>query len=124
MRALLLVAVGGAAGSVARYLVNGAALAAFGPGFAFGTLAVNVVGSLAMGILAALLVLPEHSQMRLLLMTGLLGGFTTFSAFSLDFLDTFDRDGAGAAALYLLASVGLSILAAAAGMAATVRFAP
>ncbi|MFJ5486868.1 CrcB family protein [Hansschlegelia beijingensis] len=82
---VLLVALGGALGSVARYLVNIASSRVFGMGFPWGTLTVNVVGGFAMGLLAALLALKGGSQeMRVFLMTGVLGGFTTFSAFSLD----------------------------------------
>ena len=79
---------GGAIGAGARYLVNAAALYWLGPGFPWGTLAVNLIGSFLMGMLAHLLVTGAMSHMpvgaRLLLMTGLLGGFTTFSAYALD----------------------------------------
>ena len=78
---LLLVAGGGAAGSVARYVVSVLMIEAFGTAFPWGTLAVNVVGSAAIGVLGGLGVAGEW---RLLLVTGVLGGFTTFSAFSLE----------------------------------------
>ena len=78
---LLLVAAGGAAGSVARHLVSMLALAQLGVGFPWGTLAVNVLGSAAIGIAAGL---GLQGEARLLVVTGFLGGFTTFSAFSLE----------------------------------------
>lgn len=78
---LLMVALGGAAGSVLRYLVSVAAVAALGPAFPWGTLAVNIIGSAAIGVAAAAGI---EGQQRLLLVTGFLGGFTTFSAFSLE----------------------------------------
>jgi fluoride exporter len=81
---LLLVAVGGAVGSSLRYLVASAALAWLGPTFPWGTLVVNLVGSFAIGLVQQLavegLVLSENT--RLLLSTGVLGGLTTYSAFS------------------------------------------
>jgi CrcB protein len=77
----LLVAAGGAAGSVLRYLLSAAAVEAFGTGFPWGTLAVNLLGSAAIGVAGGMGLAGEW---RLLLVTGLLGGFTTFSAFSLE----------------------------------------
>jgi CrcB protein len=102
LTALLLVALGGAAGSVLRYLVSSVALAALGDGFPWGTLAVNAAGSTAIGALAALGV-QDHA--RLLLVTGLLGGFTTFSAFSLEAAQLWHR-APWLAALYVAASLG------------------
>src|SRR5690606_31761018 len=83
---LLLVALGGAVGSALRHLVNLSALRLAGPGFPFGTLAVNLTGSFAMGVLVELIArrFGASNELRLFLMTGVLGGFTTFSAFSLD----------------------------------------
>jgi len=78
---LVLVAAGGAVGSVLRYVVSVQSVQWFGLHFPWGTLAVNVVGSAAIGVLGAL---PLPQEARLLLITGLLGGFTTFSAFSLE----------------------------------------
>ncbi|HXH84275.1 MAG TPA: fluoride efflux transporter CrcB [Candidatus Tectomicrobia bacterium] len=84
VRHLLLVALGGALGSLARYLVASAALAWLGPGFPYGTLAVNLVGSFSIGVVQALafegLAVPEGA--RLFIVTGVLGGLTTYSAFS------------------------------------------
>ncbi len=115
---VLLVALGGALGSVARYLVNVASSRVFGMGFPWGTLTVNVVGGFAMGLLAALLALKGGSQeARVFLMTGVLGGFTTFSAFSLDAVALWERGAAGLAAGYVAASVALSIGALFGGLA-------
>ncbi|MGB3147748.1 MAG: fluoride efflux transporter CrcB [Paracoccaceae bacterium] len=98
---VLQVALGGAVGSVLRYLTSllvGAPLA---------TLVVNVVGSFAMGLLFILL--ASRTQLPPLLMTGLLGGFTTFSAFSLDALRLWQAGQAGQAALYVVGTVTLSL---------------
>jgi len=105
--ALLLVAIGGAAGSVARHLVSLAAIATFGTGFPWGTLAVNVAGSAAIGVAAAT---GLEGAARLLLVTGFLGGFTTFSAFSLETGALFERSPI-LAALYVAASVALGLAA-------------
>ncbi|HOV02976.1 MAG TPA: fluoride efflux transporter CrcB [Kaistiaceae bacterium] len=108
---LALVAAGGAVGASLRHLVNLAALRLFGPGYPWGTLAVNVVGSLAMGLFVALLALKfqGNASLRLLVATGIFGGFTTFSAFSLDVAVMVERGDIAAAALYVAASVLLSI---------------
>ena len=116
MNPFLQVALGGAAGSVARYGVNRAALAAFGPGFPVATLAVNVAGSFLMGLLAAMLALRGKAWAPLL-MTGALGGFTTFSAFSLDAVTLWTRGQQATAAAYVAASVALSLAALVAGLA-------
>ncbi|MGI9401544.1 MAG: fluoride efflux transporter CrcB [Rhizobiaceae bacterium] len=111
---ILFVAVGGACGAVMRHLCNLAALRMFGPGFPWGTLFVNVLGSLLMGLLVGWLVRRtggNTNELRLLLATGFLGGFTTFSAFSLDFVALW-RDGPPAIAIsYAVASVVISLLA-------------
>ena len=114
----LLVFLGGGAGAVLRHGVNGVALRWFGPGLPVGTLAVNVIGSLAMGLLIGWLAREGGmAGTRLLLATGLLGGFTTFSAFSLDVANLWGRGEAGLALGYVAASVGLSIAAVFAGLA-------
>jgi fluoride exporter len=114
---LLLVMLGGALGAGARHLVGRAMLALLGPGFPWWTLAINVVGGLLMGVLAgALLRWGLQESWRLLLGVGVLGGFTTFSSFSLDAVTLWQR-GAGAAALgYVAASVIGSIAALGAGL--------
>ena len=115
----LIVFIGAGIGGAMRHGVNLAAAALLGSGFGYGTLAVNVAGSLAMGALAALLAF--HGEMaqpwRLFLATGVLGGFTTFSAFSLDAALLFERGQLTLAAVYVLASVIGSIAALFAGLA-------
>lgn len=107
MMNLLLVAVGGALGAVARYGVGVGAARWLGLAFPWGTLAVNVLGGLAMGWLAAR-VGPEQETFRLALGVGVLGGFTTFSAFSLETVKLMEHQ-PGLAALYVAASVVLSV---------------
>jgi CrcB protein len=115
----LIVFIGAGIGGAMRHGVNLAAAALLGSGFGYGTLAVNVVGSLAMGALAAFLAFQgEMAQpWRLFLATGVLGGFTTFSAFSLDAALLFERGQLALAAIYVLASVIGSIAALFAGLA-------
>ncbi len=114
---LLLVMLGGAVGSGARYLVGRGAVLWLGPGYPWGTLAVNLVGGLAMGLLAGSLTrLGEGGETwRLLIGVGLLGGFTTFSAFSLDVVAMLQRGDWGLAIGYISASVIGSVAAVAAG---------
>jgi fluoride exporter len=106
---LPLIALGGAAGSVLRYLMVSAI------GAPLGTAAVNVLGSFAIGVLFILLGNREH--WHFLLITGLLGGFTTFSAFSLDTLKLFEAGQPLQAAAYVLGSLALSLIAVALGVA-------
>jgi CrcB protein len=114
----LLVAFGGALGSVGRYGVNIWTTKTFGPGFPWGTLTVNVVGGLVMGLIAAVLALKGGTnELRVFLMTGIMGGFTTFSAFSLDAFTLWERGEVGTASVYVAVSVVLSIGALAAGLA-------
>ncbi len=110
---LLLVASGGALGASLRYLTGIAALRWFGANFPWGTLMVNVIGSFVMGVLAEFIVrkLGASSELRLLLLTGLLGGYTTFSAFSLDAVMLIERGAYSAATGYVLANVIGSIVA-------------
>ncbi|GGB58247.1 putative fluoride ion transporter CrcB [Roseibium aquae] len=117
---LLLVMLGGGLGAGARYLVSAATLRVFGPGFPVGTLAVNVIGSLLMGILIGWLVRHDASHastLRSFLATGVLGGFTTFSAFSLDTAVLWERGEITLAMIYIAVSVLLSITAVFAGLA-------
>ena len=114
---LLQVALGGAIGASGRYLTGVAAIRLMGPGFPWGTLVVNIVGSFVMGMIVVALGLFSANRLAPFLMTGVLGGFTTFSAFSLDALTIYERGQSGLAASYVLASVILSLGAIVAGMA-------
>jgi CrcB protein len=115
----LLVAFGGAIGSVLRYYVGQWALRLMGPAFPWGTLAVNVVGCFVIGVFAELIArkFNASTELRLLLITGFLGGFTTFSAFSLDAISLFERGETVAGGIYIAASVGFSMAAVIAGLA-------
>lgn len=119
MKSILIVASGGALGAVARYLIYVAAGQVLGPGFPFGTLIVNVVGSFAMGAMteAMALVWSASNLTRLFLAVGFLGAFTTFSSFSLDFVVLYERGRFFLCAAYVALSVALSIGALFAGMA-------
>ena len=114
-----LVFLGGGVGAALRHAANMAA-ARFGYAFPVGTLAVNVAGSFAMGVLVAFFALRTgiDQHVKLLLTTGLLGGFTTFSAFSLDAVLMWERGAFANFAAYVLASVALSIAGLFVGMAA------
>lgn len=118
MHHLFLVMLGGAIGAGARHLVGRAALALWGPGFPVGTLAVNVIGGLAMGLLAGWLATRASGDeaLRYLLGVGVLGGFTTFSAFSLETVLMIERGDLATALFYILASVVLAIGALFAGL--------
>lgn len=110
---VLIVFIGGGLGSALRFLL----FRALPSTFPWSTLLVNVLGGIAAGAAAAWFA-DRSSPAALLLITGLLGGFTTFSAFSLDVLALWNRGEAGAAGVYVFASVLLAILGAAAGAAA------
>lgn len=116
----LLVAIGGAAGSMFRYGTGLAATRLLGPGFPWGTITVNVVGSFVIGLFVELIARRFNASepLRLLLVTGFLGGFTTFSSFSLDAVALIERGEGALSFAYMLASVGLSVLAVFAGLAA------
>jgi fluoride exporter len=108
---LLIVMLGGAIGAGARHLVGSLTLARFGPGFPWGTLSVNLAGGLLMGLLAGWLARAGGSEAtRLFLAVGVLGGFTTFSAFSLEVFLMIERSQYGAAAFYVGTSVIGSVL--------------
>ncbi|HEX8307052.1 MAG TPA: fluoride efflux transporter CrcB [Allosphingosinicella sp.] len=117
MPSLLLVMIGGAAGAGLRWEFGRLAVARLGTGFPWGTLGVNLIGGLLIGVLAGAMSGADHSDrpLWLLLAVGLLGGFTTFSAFSLDLFAMLDRGRAGTAAIYVAASVAGSLLLLAAG---------
>jgi len=121
---LTLVALGGALGSCARYLVGVQATRWFGLGWPYGTLAVNVLGGLLMGVLIAVLAHrggADQERWRLLLGVGVLGGFTTFSAFSLDAILMIERRAYGQAGAYVLGSAVLAMLALLLGLLLTRR---
>lgn len=109
----LVVFFGAGIGGALRHGVNLASAKLFGFEFPYGTVIVNIVGSLAMGLLAGYFAfrtgIPQH--MRLFLTTGILGGFTTFSAFSLDAALLMERHAYWSAALYVAGSVVLSLVA-------------
>ncbi len=113
---LLQVAFGGALGASLRYLTGVATLRLMGPGFPWGTLTVNVLGSFAMGVLVVTLAHLGGNRFAPLLMTGLLGGFTTFSAFSLDAVTLYERGEVALAGGYVAATVVLSLAALFAGL--------
>ena len=117
MPPILLVMIGGAFGAGARHLVGIAMLTRFGAGFPYGTLTVNVLGGLLMGLLVGSMVRVGGTEgWRLLIGVGMLGGFTTFSSFSLDVVLIIERGFWALALGYVLASMIGSILALFAGL--------
>lgn len=126
MQTVFAIAVGGAIGSVLRHFAGSGALAVFGAAFPYGTLFVNVAGSFAMGVVVALFAhLGNPAQeWRAFLTVGLLGGFTTFSSFSLDAATLYERGEWAAAALYILLSFVLSLAGIFAGLFLVRSFAP
>jgi len=119
MQTLLFVGLGGALGAMARYLVGVQATRVLGAGWPYGTFAVNLIGGVLMGLLASWLALrgeADQERWRLLLGVGVLGGFTTFSAFSLEVALMIERRAWGEALGYSLASVVLSVAALFAGL--------
>ncbi|MBP1856556.1 fluoride efflux transporter CrcB [Rhizobium herbae] len=119
MTQILLVAAGGALGSVLRYLVGLWTLRSFGPSFPWGTLTVNVTGSFLIGVFAEVIArkFGASAEMRVFLITGILGGYTTFSAFSLDAITLMERGEPVTALIYVASSVLLSAIAVFAGLA-------
>ena len=120
MYMIIAVAAGGAIGAVSRYLVAGRVMHLLGVGFPFGTLIVNIIGGLLLGIMveASALKFNIGGELRAFLMVGILGGFTTFSSFSLEVVLLMDRHQNLAAAGYVLMSVVLSVAALFGGMLA------
>lgn len=114
----LAIALGGAIGAAGRHLVGGQVLRLMGDGFPFGTLLVNVVGSFLMGALIEILALRWSAgpEVRAFLTVGMMGGFTTFSAFSMETFLLYERGGYALAGLYVVASVTLSVAALIGGL--------
>lgn len=115
----LVVFIGGGIGAALRHGVNLGGARLFGTSFPYGTLTVNVAGCLIMGLLAGYFAFKGDvtQSWRLFLTTGILGGFTTFSAFSLDVALLYERGDIGLAATYTFASVAMSLVAVFAGLA-------
>ena len=115
---ILWVALGGAIGAAARYGVNVWSGRLFGTAFPWHTLTVNILGCFAMGVLIEVMALKLNvgNDIRAFLTTGILGGFTTFSAFSLDFAYLVERKSYGLAGAYAAGSVVLSLAAVFAGL--------
>ena len=116
---VLLVAAGGAIGASLRHLSGLAAMRVFGAGFPWGTVFVNVVGSFLMGLFIELAArrFGASQEVRLFVATGCLGGFTTFSTFSLDAMALAERGSHALAAIYVIGSVVVGIAALFAGLA-------
>lgn len=116
----LIVFLGAGFGGAMRHGVNVATMRLFGSGFPVGTLTVNVVGSVLMGLIAGYFAFKGEASpaWRMFLTTGVLGGFTTFSAYSLDAALLYERGALGQAALYVAGSVLLSLLGIGLGLAA------
>jgi CrcB protein len=119
MKSYLLVFVGGGIGASLRHTVNMVSARGLGTAFPWGTFIINISGSLVMGLIAGYLAFKGGASQpwRLFLMTGILGGYTTFSAFSLDAALLYQRGEVGAALFYVLGSVVLSIAGLFAGLA-------
>jgi CrcB protein len=118
MGRFLLVCVGGAAGTAARYLVGGWAQRVLGAGFPYGTLAVNLIGSFLISVVVYLGMDKGlfSADARLVLTTGVLGGFTTYSSFNFETLRLVQQGSAGLAAAYLALTVVGCLVAGAAGL--------
>ena len=125
LRQILLVAIGGAIGSVARHLVGVASLRLFGPAFPFGTLIVNLVGAFVMGVFVEILArrFGASADLRLLIATGVLGGFTTFSSFALDAAVLWERGEVFSSFVYVAATLVLGLAALFLGLALARNFA-
>jgi fluoride exporter len=115
----LLVFFGGGLGASLRHAVNMACARGLGTDFPYGTFIINITGSIVMGLIAGYLAFKGGATQhwRLFLMTGILGGYTTFSAFSLDTALLYERGALGLAAVYVLGSVVISIAGLFAGLA-------
>ncbi|MBU2865682.1 fluoride efflux transporter CrcB [Pacificibacter marinus] len=109
MTPLLQVALGGAIGASARYLTGIGMTRLLGKGFPWGTMSVNFLGSFLMGVLVVVLAEKSGNRFAPLLMTGVLGGFTTYSAFSLDAITIYERGQFGLAAFYVFGTLALAL---------------
>ena len=116
---IALVAIGGAIGSVARYLVGVWSVRIAGPNFPWGTFTVNIVGAFLIGLLVEIIArrFDASAEMRVFVVTGIIGGFTTWSSFTLDAVVLFERGDIGLSALYLMGSLVVSFAAIFAGLA-------
>lgn len=121
----LIVFLGGGIGAAIRHGINLGAARLFGTAFPYGTFAINVSGSFVMGLVAAYFAFKGDASQhwRLFLTTGVLGGYTTFSAFSLDAALLYERGETGLTALYVIGSVALAIAGLFAGLALVRNFA-
>lgn len=117
MTSLLPIAAGGAIGATGRYLTNVAVMRLVGPGFPWGTVVANLVGSFLMGALVVVLAHKGGMRYAPFLMTGVLGGYTTFSAFSLDAYTLYERGAYLEAGGYVFGSVALGLAGLVGGMA-------
>ncbi|MEK9662117.1 MAG: fluoride efflux transporter CrcB [Alphaproteobacteria bacterium] len=108
---IVAIALGGAFGALGRHFLGAGVAALLGHGFPWGTLAANIVGSFVLGVLVETMALAwsPSPELRAMLTVGLLGAFTTFSAFSLDAVALYERDELGLAAAYVALSVVLSV---------------
>lgn len=117
----LAVAVGGALGSVARFWMTGFMTGLTGPRYPWGTLMINIAGSFVIGLVAGFALTPDrvglHPTVRIFLMTGICGGFTTFSAFSLQALELWQAGEIAASLAYMIGSVVMCVIATWAGWA-------
>ncbi|WP_028299350.1 fluoride efflux transporter CrcB [Oceanospirillum beijerinckii] len=118
MNQMLAVAIGGAIGAMGRYWIVGLVSQWFGRGFPYGTLAVNIAGSILIGLLYTVVVqqLKLEPHWQAILMAGFTGAFTTFSTFALESLNLFQSGRVTAALLYIMLSVMCCLAAVAAGM--------
>ncbi len=120
LAAYAVVFLGGGVGAAVRHGINIAAFRTLGPNFPYSTIFINITGSTIMGLVAAYFAFKGDASQhwRLFLTTGVLGGYTTFSAFSLDAALLYERQQFGLAAIYVIGSVVLSIVGLFAGLAA------
>lgn len=123
MQTMIAIAAGGAVGAVLRHVLNSGLAQMLGSGFPYGILFANVLGSFVMGVLVTSFALfwDAPQAVKAFLTVGMLGAFTTFSAFSLDAVTLYERGAVGLSALYVVMSVTLAISGLLAGMA-LVRF--